>query len=506
MPIQFNTLSRISIVIFITSLYTLIAIISYIKYNPSPSITLSLSDTTNSITVLLYAIASISIISLLTTLAGIRKEKSPRQTNKIPIQNDLYGAISISIVAFISTLLFVQRGEDISLVEIHSKIWTQIIIFGFWITLSSVVSIVVANRTRLGWTLIGIFICVFSVRSYYYEDFWNKNIAQKDQSISAKNIIASPTNIPQQPTSQPLCNEQTTLNTAKKCTYRIIRNDKGHGSGFSTKSGFLITNKHVIENATSLTVWVNDEVEAKVWNYDQNQDIAILKVEEPTQTCQWYDSKNLEVAETLYTVGWPLDASGESTVTKGIYSRVLDFKDGTQLLQTDAAINPGNSGGPLVNKCGIVGVNTSKMNAIDDAIPEGLGFALSSQKIQLLTENLITNGSIRPIPKGNTAKTVNPPAPKAPTLNVKEELEEIRQYLSQLRIIYTSWENARGSVPDEDLNKLLDSLTRQIRFCETLEQRISQQGRITQDDIIMWQSVLKMSQESAEITRKLNSQ
>ena len=135
--------------------------------------------------------------------------------------------------------------------------------------------------------------------------------------------------------------------------------------------------------------------------------------------------------------------------------------------------------------------------------PEGLGFALSSKKVQPLIDKLTKEGSVRPIPKGNTAN--NNTTPSAPKPSVVLDLTQIRQYLSHLRTIYGSWEGARGKVDDKDLSLLLDSLNRQIIFCETLEAHISTQGQATQNDVIMWDAIIKMSKESAQITQRLNS-
>jgi S1-C subfamily serine protease len=114
-----------------------------------------------------------------------------------------------------------------------------------------------------------------------------------------------------------------------------LRDDGGHGTGFVINQGYLITNKHVIEGAEKLTVYLNGEKEVPVWNYSQNLDLAILKLPDnsPINTCNWFDSDQLNIAEELYTFGWPNNPTGDSTVTKGIYSRTNKYEDGTEDIQ-----------------------------------------------------------------------------------------------------------------------------------------------------------------------------
>lgn len=192
------------------------------------------------------------------------------------------------------------------------------------------------------------------------------------------------------------CNEQETLAKVKNCTVLIMRDDGGHGTGFSIKPGYLVTNRHVIEGAKKITTWVNSEKPLTVWNYSDD-DLAVLKHDQDIPTCDWSDSSLTELAGTVYVVGWPLEPSGESTITKGIYSRTYSTQEGIDFVQTDAAINPGNSGGPMSDKCGIIGINNWKvaLEGIDN-----FAFAISSKYAQSKIDNLIVGGSLnKPIPK-----------------------------------------------------------------------------------------------------------
>jgi S1-C subfamily serine protease len=283
-----------------------------------------------------------------------------------------------------------------------------------------------------------------------------------------------------------------------------MRNDGGHGSGFSISKNFLVTNKHVIEGANKLTTFIDGEKDLMLWNYSPTFDVAILKLPVEIPPCKWFDSSQLGLAEQLYTVGWPNQPFGDSTITAGIYSRTNVFDGGLEFIQTDAPINPGNSGGPLVNKYGVVGMNTLKEVWSGENIPlEGLGNALSSKFLIPVVDLLIREGKITSsFPKTSSyyASQDNVPAPKiTPALN----LNEINQYLADLRVVKTSWEGC-GNCSKEDLDRLIDSFNRQIAFCETLTQRLSDGRTPTQDDLNLWDAVVKMSYESSMIAQKLN--
>ncbi|MDD3392469.1 MAG: trypsin-like peptidase domain-containing protein [Bacilli bacterium] len=164
----------------------------------------------------------------------------------------------------------------------------------------------------------------------------------------------------------------------------------GTGTGFVYKKdddfGYIMTNNHVIEDATSVKVITNDgrTLEAEILGGDGYSDIAVLSIDkdEVTVVAEIGSTEDAEIGDTLFTVGSPLGSEYMGTVTKGI----LSGKDRTvtvtvnnsefmmEVLQTDAAINPGNSGGPLVNINGeVIGVNSMKL--VQDEV-EGMGFAI----------------------------------------------------------------------------------------------------------------------------------
>ena len=303
-----------------------------------------------------------------------------------------------------------------------------------------------------------------------------------------------------------ICKEEETLKKAKECVFPIIRDDDSHGSGFSVKNHYIITNKHVIEGANNLYTRINNEqVDLDVWNYSPTYDIAILKTTRDVPTCEWYDSDKLSVAESLHALGWPLEYIGESTVSKGIFSRMYEY-DSVNYIQTDTPINFGNSGGPLVNKCGIVGINTIKVAA---AGVEGLGYALPSSELITLTDRLIAEGADDteiPIALNDNQQLEtyndNYTAPP-PSSNPSIDVESVRSYVNSLYGVRDSWIQGRNNLPKDQIDALIDSLNRQINFCETLVSRLSQRPA-TQDDLFMWDSIVKMSYESAAIANRLN--
>ncbi len=174
------------------------------------------------------------------------------------------------------------------------------------------------------------------------------------------------------------------------------------GTGFvykkDSKSGYLITNHHVIEGAKSIKIVNMDgmEVDAKVLGSDEYSDLAVLSVDLDVvmDVAKLGDSTKLELGDTLFTVGSPMGEEYKGTVTKGILSGTnrtvsIDLKNSSfmiEVLQTDAAINPGNSGGPLCDINGnVIGVNSMKL--VKDEI-EGMGFAIPIEVVKNEIEKL----------------------------------------------------------------------------------------------------------------------
>lgn len=172
------------------------------------------------------------------------------------------------------------------------------------------------------------------------------------------------------------------------------------GSGvILSADGYIVTNNHVIENASSITVRTRsgDEYEASLIGADAQSDLAVLKIDARGLTpAVLGDSDSLVVGETAVAIGNPLGELG-GTVTSGIISalsREITMSDGVTmtLLQTNAAINPGNSGGGLFNSDGeLIGVVNAKSTG--EGV-EGLGFAIPVNTMKSVVEDLISQGYV----------------------------------------------------------------------------------------------------------------
>ena len=187
---------------------------------------------------------------------------------------------------------------------------------------------------------------------------------------------------------------------------------EGIGSGFIiNQEGYILTNYHVVKGAQEISVTLSNDVTttAQIVNYDENQDVAMIKITDENveipATVELGDSDALQPGEEVIAIGTPLSTELSSTVTKGIISatsRSVAVESGVtmNLIQTDAAINAGNSGGPLVNTKGeVVGINSSKISG--EAV-EGIGFSIPindiKDKIESLSKPILNLGiSVRTI-------------------------------------------------------------------------------------------------------------
>ena len=184
------------------------------------------------------------------------------------------------------------------------------------------------------------------------------------------------------------------------------------GTGFvyktDSKYGYVMTNEHVIEEVEKATlVMANDkEVDCKILGSDPYLDLAVIRIDknDVVSVIEIGDSNNIEVGDTLFTIGSPMGYDYRGTVTSGILSgkdRMVKVSVGNnsrtedyvmKVLQTDAAINPGNSGGPLLNINGeVIGINSMKL--VQEEI-EGMGFAIPIEYAMSHVEQLEQNKSI----------------------------------------------------------------------------------------------------------------
>ena len=173
----------------------------------------------------------------------------------------------------------------------------------------------------------------------------------------------------------------------------------GSGVIVDAKNGYIITNYHVVENATEITITLLDNrtFSAKVIGSDEGADVAVLQAKQPNLVAMALgDSTRLEVGDYVVAIGNPFGL--QHTVTAGIVSalgRTGINPDGYEdFIQTDASINPGNSGGALVNLRGeLVGINSAILSRTGGNI--GLGFAIPVNMVKGVMDQLIKYGQVK---------------------------------------------------------------------------------------------------------------
>ncbi len=164
--------------------------------------------------------------------------------------------------------------------------------------------------------------------------------------------------------------------------------------------GVIVTNNHVVKDATALKVVLSDrrEFEAEIVLADERTDLAVLRIDtgdEKLPTLQFANTRNLEVGDIVLAIGNPFGVG--QTVTSGIISATartdVGISDFAFFIQTDAAINPGNSGGALVdNKGRLVGVNTAIFSRSGGS--NGIGFAIPAEMVRRVVDSAINEGRI----------------------------------------------------------------------------------------------------------------
>ena len=171
-----------------------------------------------------------------------------------------------------------------------------------------------------------------------------------------------------------------------------IQTSSGSGSGviFETqgRTGYVVTNHHVVEGDVQVSVIVNDSTtySGSVLGTDSVRDLAVVSICCGSfQTLPFGNAAALQPGDEVVAIGYALGLPGQATVTRGIVSAVrYDPAYSSDVIQTDAAINPGNSGGPILSVSGeILGINTFRYDESQSGRPtEGLGFAISGTTVQ----------------------------------------------------------------------------------------------------------------------------
>jgi Do/DeqQ family serine protease len=173
----------------------------------------------------------------------------------------------------------------------------------------------------------------------------------------------------------------------------------GSGVIVDAKNGYIITNHHVVENASEITITLldNRSFSAKVVGSDEGADIAVLQAKQPNLIAMPLgDSAHLEVGDFVVAIGNPFGL--QHTVTAGIVSALgrsgINPEGYEDFIQTDASINPGNSGGALVNLKGeLVGINSAILSGSGGNI--GIGFAIPVNMVKGVMEQLIKFGQVK---------------------------------------------------------------------------------------------------------------
>lgn len=189
--------------------------------------------------------------------------------------------------------------------------------------------------------------------------------------------------------------------TCTSQTGGYVQSQMSSGSGIIIRQdGYIVTNNHVIEDATEITVVTiaGQQFTAKLVGADSKTDLAVLKVSSDTALpfAELGDSSAVRVGEMALAIGNPLREELAGTLTVGYISAInrnmeIDGKRMT-MIQTDAAINPGNSGGALLNMQGqVIGINTAKSTGYD---VEGLGFAIPINEAKPIISSIIEHGYV----------------------------------------------------------------------------------------------------------------
>ena len=268
-------------------------------------------------------------------------------------------------------------------------------------------------------SIIGGIMAIYLYEKIILEDYKEKNISNLvlTEQLPINNVLNSPSLLQERPDFVEIA--ENTINSVVHVKNSLSSSDRisledlmfgrkqdemqiGTGSGVIVSAdGYIITNAHVIDKAEKILITTNDnkEFEAKLIGSDEQNDIALLKVEAENELpyAIFGDSDATKIGEWVLAIGNPFNLT--STVTAGIISakaRNLDPTGRTtqSFIQTDAAVNPGNSGGALVNTQGqLIGINTAIQSQTGSYI--GYSFAVPSNIAKKVIEDLMEFGIVQ---------------------------------------------------------------------------------------------------------------
>ena len=229
------------------------------------------------------------------------------------------------------------------------------------------------------------------------------SVPLQDETVELLPTPEAPENTPQQAglSLQEIYSKTIDSVVSISCT---LEDGSASGTGVVlTQTGYIVTNSHVVEDATAISVLLTDgrTLTARIVGTDPISDLAVLWVDaEDLTPAQFGDSSSLRVGDVAVAIGDPLGIELRGTMTDGIISAInRNVTTGGRtltLIQTNAALNSGNSGGPLLNSYGqVIGINTMKIGAFtDSAGVEGLGFAIPSTTVKQIVDQLIAQGYV----------------------------------------------------------------------------------------------------------------
>ena len=223
--------------------------------------------------------------------------------------------------------------------------------------------------------------------------------------------------------------------TIQSTSYYGTSEGASSGSGFIlTEDGYVVTNYHVIEGATAVSVILHDDTEykAEVVGHDSTNDIAVLKVEAQGLPAATLGSSGaLNIGDMVSAIGNPLgELASTQTIgyVSGINREVTTDNTIISMIQTDAVINPGNSGGPLFNMYGqVIGITTAKYSGTtgSGASIEGIGFAIPMDDVVPIINDLIEYGYVTGAYMGVTVMNTDAESASVYGLPTGARIEEV---------------------------------------------------------------------------------
>ncbi|MBQ7572857.1 MAG: trypsin-like peptidase domain-containing protein [Clostridia bacterium] len=276
--------------------------------------------------------------------------------------------------------------------------------------------------------------------------------------------------------------------------------EQGSGSGIIiSKDGYIVTNQHVVDGASEVSVILNtgEEYTAKLVGQDTKTDLAVLKIDAgndlPAATLGV--SADVKVGELAVAIGNPMGMEFSGSVTAGIISavnRTMTIENRTyNLIQTDAAINSGNSGGALINQYGeIIGINSVKLSS---AGVEGMGFAISIDEAKPIIDDLMSSGYVtgRPL----VGISIQPTQFGLFVAGVQEGSGAEKAGL-QVKDQILAVDGKEVSSTDE-INKIRDTK----KPGDTLKFKISRNGQTMEVDVVLQEDTSAKEQDKAASQR-----